>query len=121
MPCGVNIFQCLARTRVETRLLSGQNGGGTGGSEFRPRLETERDPLAPVTSSRLKLVDELDTYIDRCKVSFCSASFERSKLLPMCCLDLGGDGLAQALLRHPYYHYLCATLERYIYLHVLRD
>lgn len=55
----------MARAREEIRLL-GDPAGADGG--FTPRLETAGDNMAPPSSSRLRLADELDTYIDRIQV-----------------------------------------------------
>lgn len=57
----------MARAREEIRLLDdigGKNGG------FEPRLATAGDDgLAPAAPSRLRLADELDTYLDRVQVN----------------------------------------------------
>ncbi|CAM9951971.1 unnamed protein product, partial [Hapterophycus canaliculatus] len=61
----------LARAREEIRLLENHdydnNGAaGHGGRSFEPTFETAGDDgLAPLASSRLRLADELDTYVDR--------------------------------------------------------
>lgn len=55
----------MAKAREDTRLLEEVDEGQAG---FHPRLETQGDVLAPLASSRLRLADELDTYIERVQV-----------------------------------------------------
>lgn len=61
----------MARAREDTRLLDNPDGttGGNAGCPFEPTFETAGDDgLAPPASSRLRLADELDTYLDRVQV-----------------------------------------------------
>lgn len=59
----------MARAREDTRLLDNPDGTGNPGCPFEPTLETARDDgLAPPASSRLRLTDKLDTYLDRVQV-----------------------------------------------------
>ncbi|CAM9825375.1 unnamed protein product, partial [Scytosiphon promiscuus] len=62
----------MARAREEIRLLDNHDNNnssdavGDSGSSFEPTFETAgNDGLAPTASSRLRLADELDTYVDR--------------------------------------------------------
>lgn len=59
------MIQRMAKAREDTRLLEEVDEGRAG---FRPRLETQGDALTPLASSRLRLADELDTYIERVQV-----------------------------------------------------
>lgn len=68
--------QRMARARQDTRLLDNNNNnnsfddGDQGCHSFEPTFETAGDDgLAPSTTSRLRLADELDTYLDRVQVS----------------------------------------------------
>lgn len=64
----------MARAREDTRLLDNPDGKGNAGCSFEPTLETGGDDgLAPPASSRLRLADELDTYLDRVQV--CTYSY----------------------------------------------
>lgn len=59
--------QRMARAREEIRLLDDFDGKD---GDFEPRLATAGDNgLAPAAPSRLRLADELDTYIDRVQVT----------------------------------------------------
>lgn len=56
----------MAKAREEIRLLDDFDGKD---GDFEPRLATAGDDgLAPAAPSRLRLADELDTYIDRVQV-----------------------------------------------------
>lgn len=58
--------QRMARAREEIRLLEDPDGDD---GSFSPRLHTSGvDGLAPPAVSRLRLADELDTYLDRVQV-----------------------------------------------------
>ncbi|CAN0009428.1 unnamed protein product [Ectocarpus sp. 12 AP-2014] len=71
----------MARAREDIRLLDNNNNnnnnnnngfedGDQGCHSFEPTFETAGDDgLAPSTTSRLRLADELDTYLDRVQVS----------------------------------------------------
>lgn len=62
----------MARAREEARLLDNPDGNGSAGCPFEPTFETVGDDgLAPPASSRLRLADELDTYLDRVEVCVC--------------------------------------------------
>ncbi|CAN0115601.1 unnamed protein product, partial [Pylaiella littoralis] len=60
----------MARAREDIRLLENPNSDGTmADCCFEPTLETAGDDgLAPLALSRLRLADELDTYLDRVQV-----------------------------------------------------
>ncbi|CAN0031477.1 unnamed protein product [Ectocarpus sp. 12 AP-2014] len=68
----------MARAREDIRLLDNNNNinnnsfedSDQGCHSFEPTFETAGDDgLAPSTTSRLRLADELDTYLDRVQVS----------------------------------------------------
>lgn len=56
----------MAEARKQIRLCD--NPSLDGQRAFHPTLETMRDSLAPVTDSKLRLADELDTYLERVQV-----------------------------------------------------
>lgn len=62
--------QRMARAREDIRLLDNPNGDGKKTDCcFEPTFETAADDgLAPPASSKLRLADELDTYLDRVQV-----------------------------------------------------
>ncbi|CAM9639432.1 unnamed protein product [Ectocarpus fasciculatus] len=65
----------MARAREDIRLLDNNDyyafeDGDHASHSFEPTFETAGDDgLAPSTTSRLRLADELDTYLDRVQVS----------------------------------------------------
>lgn len=56
----------MARAREDIRLLEDPDGNR---GSFQPTLETAGDELAPPATSRLRLADGLDTYLERVQVS----------------------------------------------------
>jgi len=61
--------QRMTRAREDIRLLDNPDGDGNADCPFEPTFATAGDDgLAPPALSRLRLADELDTYIDRVQV-----------------------------------------------------
>ncbi len=62
----------MTRAREDIRLLDNPDGEGNADCPFEPTFATARgDGLAPQALSRLRLADELDTYLDRVQVLAC--------------------------------------------------
>lgn len=88
----------MARAREETRLLDNPDGNGNTSCTFEPTFETAGDDgLAPPAPSRLRLADELDTYIDRVQVWLVVYDVEAKRV----CVSFFFVVLGQQIRRQP--------------------